>query len=120
MIGLLRQARSGWKGVTVQVRACGVADLPEEGTLRVELEGVPALCLASHAGCVYAFVDECSHGQARLSEGEIDEGEIECYLHGGRFDLGTGKPSCLPAMDPLRTFRTVVQGDDVLVEIEAP
>ena len=36
-----------------------------------------------------------------LSEGDVEGCEIECWLHGSRFDLRTGKPSGLPATEPV-------------------
>ena len=43
--------------------------------------------------------------------------EIECWLHGSRFDLRTGKPTGLPATEPVAVYPVTVQGDDVLVDV---
>ncbi len=43
--------------------------------------------------------------------------EIECYLHGSRFDLRTGKPTTFPATEPVATFPLELRGDDVYVDI---
>ena len=48
----------------------------------------------------YAVRDECSHASIPLSEGDIDDCHVECWLHGSRFDLRTGKPTGLPATEP--------------------
>ncbi len=42
---------------------------------------------------------------------------IECWLHGSRFDLRTGKPTGLPATEPVPVYPVTVQGDDVLVYV---
>ena len=39
----------------------------------------------------HAVYDECSHAQIALSEGELDDCTLECWLHGSRFDLA-GRP----------------------------
>ncbi len=117
MSDLLKKGR-GAASAGRSVRVCAVSDVPEEGTLRVEVGDGPGLCLANSEGEIYALLDQCTHGQSRLSEGEVDEGEIECYLHAGRFDLKTGRPTCLPAMDAVRTYRVTVEGDDVLVQLD--
>ena len=39
-----------------------------------------------------------------LSEGEVDGGAIECWLHGSCFDLRTGKPTGLPAFEPVPVY----------------
>ena len=45
---------------------------------------------------------------------------IECWLHGSRFDLRTGKPSGPPATEPVAVYAVQVDGDDVLVDVAAP
>jgi len=50
-----------------------------------------------------------------VSEGEIVDGEIECWLHGSTFNLTTGKPSCLPAVDPVPVYPTKIEGDVIYV-----
>ena len=54
-----------------------------------------------------------------LSEGEVDGCTLECWLHGSRFDLRTGKPVNLPATEPVQTFPTTIDGDTVLVDLSA-
>ena len=99
------------------VRACSTADVPDEGALRVEIAGRP-VCVARSNGTLYAIHDVCSHADVALSEGEVEDGTVECWLHGSRFDLRTGKPTGLPATEPVATFPIEVRGDDVYVDIE--
>lgn len=98
-------------------RACALSDLPEEGAIRVELAGQP-LCIARSRGEVFAIADVCSHADVALSEGDVEDGTIECWLHGSRFDLRSGKPTGLPATRPVPTFPVTIKGGDVLVELE--
>ena len=99
------------------LRACSLSDLAEDSALRVELAGRP-VCIARSAGEVFAISDVCSHADVALSEGEVEDGHIECWLHGSMFDLRTGKPTGLPATRPVPTFPVTVEGDDVLVQME--
>ena len=101
-----------------RLRACTLSDLPTEGALRVELDGT-ALCVARSGGTVYAIGDRCSHADVSLSEGDVEDGLIECWLHGSQFDLATGEPTSLPANKPVPTYAVTVEGDDVLVELES-
>ncbi len=98
-------------------RACSLADLPEEGSVRVELAGRP-VCIARSGGEVFALADSCSHADVALSEGDVEDGTVECWLHGSRFDLRSGKPTGLPATRPVPTFPVTIEGDDVLVQME--
>ena len=104
--------------VTVQyVRACRLDEVPEVGAKRVLLGTVPVAVVRSD-GEVYAIYDVCSHEDVPLSEGEVDDGEIECWLHGSRFDLHTGRPTGLPATKPVPVYPVKIDGDDVLVAVE--
>jgi 3-phenylpropionate/trans-cinnamate dioxygenase ferredoxin subunit len=98
-------------------RACALAEVPEDGALAVELDGEPVAVVRA-GGQVFAIRDECSHAAVPLSEGEIDGCTIECWLHGSRFDLRTGKPTGMPATEPVPVYQVKIEGDDVLVAIE--
>ena len=100
------------------VRACALSELPEEGAIRVELAGQP-ICIARSQGSVYALSDVCSHADVARSEGDVEDGAVECWLHGSLFDLRTGQPSGLPATRPVPTYPVTVEGDDVLVTMES-
>ena len=99
------------------MKACNLSDVPVEGAIRVELDGRP-VCIARSGGEVFAISDVCSHADVSLSEGEVEDGHVECWLHGSMFDLRTGKPTGLPATRPVPTFPVTVEGDDVLVQME--
>ena len=99
------------------MRACSLSDVPEEGAVRVVLDGKP-ICIARSEGEVFAISDICSHADVALSEGDVEGGKIECWLHGSLFDLRTGQPSGLPATKPVPTYPVTVEGDDVLVQME--
>ena len=99
------------------MRACAVSDLPEEGAIKVHLDGKD-ICVARSQGQVYALFDTCSHADVSLSEGDVEDGTVECWLHGSRFDLRTGRPTGLPATKPVHTYPVTVEGDDVLVKLE--
>ncbi|CAI7979341.1 MULTISPECIES: non-heme iron oxygenase ferredoxin subunit [Parafrankia] len=97
-------------------RACAAADLGDEAALGVEIDGEP-ICVVRSGGRLYAVRDECSHADVQLSEGEVENGLIECWLHGSQFDLATGQPTSLPAIDPVPTYPVTIDGDDVLVDL---
>ena len=100
------------------MRACSMSEIPTEGAIRVVIDGVP-VCVARTEGHVFAINDVCSHADVSLSEGEVEDGTIECWLHGSRFDLRTGAPTGLPATKPVATYPVTVNGDDVFVSLES-
>jgi 3-phenylpropionate/trans-cinnamate dioxygenase ferredoxin subunit len=66
---------------------------------------------------IFAVENICSHAAVALSEGEVEGCTVECWLHGSRFDLRTGKPTGLPATEPVATFPVEVRGTDVYVDV---
>ena len=100
-------------------RACGLGDLGDEAALHVDIDGVP-VCIAKSCGEFFAIYDVCSHQDVPLSEGDVDDCTVECWLHGSRFDLRTGKPTGLPTTRPVPVYPVKVDGDDVLVAVHEP
>ncbi len=100
-------------------RACSVADVAPDSAISVEI-GRTDVAIVHSNGRFYAIADECSHAAIPLSEGDVGDGEIECYLHGSRFDLATGEPLGLPATEPVAVYPCEVSGDDVLVDVTSP
>jgi 3-phenylpropionate/trans-cinnamate dioxygenase ferredoxin subunit len=101
------------------VRACALAELVDGTALRIEVDGLD-VAMVRTGDDVYAIEDECSHAAVALSEGEVDGCEIECWMHGSRFDLRTGKPTGPPATEPVPIFPVRIDGTDVLVDIDSP
>jgi 3-phenylpropionate/trans-cinnamate dioxygenase ferredoxin subunit len=89
-------------------RACALAEVREDEALAVTL-GSLAVAVARNGDEVFALQDLCSHAAVALSEGEVADCTVECWLHGSRFDLRTGKPTGLPATEPVATFPVEVR-----------
>ena len=103
------------------VKVCNLSDIPEEGALGVEIDDTPvALARTGSADNpeVYALHDICSHAEVSLSEGEVYNHTIECWLHGSCFDLRTGKPTNPPATQPVPTYNVKIEGGEVFVSLE--
>ncbi len=98
-------------------RVCSLADLTDSTPLQVDVDGL-AVAVVRHDDEVFAIEDECSHASVPLSEGEVEDCTIECFLHGSRFDLRTGKPTGPPATEPVPVFPVQISGDDVLIDLD--
>jgi 3-phenylpropionate/trans-cinnamate dioxygenase ferredoxin subunit len=85
----------------------------------VDVDGEPVAVVRS-GGEVFAISDICSHADVPLSDGEVADCEIECWLHGSRFDLRTGKPSGPPATVAVPVYPVQVRDGDVLVDVSTP
>ncbi len=100
--------------------AVALGDVPSPGAVRVVLDGVPVAVVRDGNGEVHAISDTCSHADVSLAEGEVDDCSIECWLHGSRFDLRTGKPLALPAIRPVAVYSVSIEDGQVLVDVSAP
>jgi 3-phenylpropionate/trans-cinnamate dioxygenase ferredoxin subunit len=107
-------------------RVCALSDVPEPGSLRIELDdpdGPEAIAVVRFEGEVYAVQDVCSHAEVPLSEGDVEEfggaPTIECWMHGSCFDLRTGEPTNLPATEPVPVYPVRVEGEDVYVDVDS-
>ena len=92
------------------VDVCAAGDISEGKALRVFV-GDRAVAVVRADGSLYAILDVCSHADVALSEGEVDDCSIECWLHGSRFDLRNGAPLSLPATLPVPVYDVEVRGD---------
>jgi 3-phenylpropionate/trans-cinnamate dioxygenase ferredoxin subunit len=101
------------------VTLCAVDEVPTGEARRFEVEGHEIALVNLGEDGFRAVGDVCSHAQAYLHEGEVDEdfGTIECPRHGSTFDLDSGKPRSLPATLPVPSYNVKVEDDQVKVEI---
>ncbi|MGO8874434.1 MAG: Rieske 2Fe-2S domain-containing protein [Acidimicrobiales bacterium] len=103
-----------------RVRLCRADEVELGSVRRFEPEGAPvAVAVANCDGGLHAVVDNCSHEDYRLSEGEVfaDVCEIECVRHGSTFSLVDGTPQSLPATRPITVLALEVVDGDVFVEL---
>jgi 3-phenylpropionate/trans-cinnamate dioxygenase ferredoxin component len=77
--------------------------------------GEKDVCVARIGEEVFAVADMCTHSEASLSEGDISNYKIECWLHGAEFDLRTGEAMTPPAVEALETFEVRRDGDTVTI-----
>jgi naphthalene 1,2-dioxygenase system ferredoxin subunit len=102
---------TGW------VRAAARADLAEGEVLGVEVVG-RSIALYDVDGRIFATDNICTHAYARLSDGWLDDGLIECPLHAARFDVRTGKVLDPPATEDLKTYPVRVIDDTIEVKLD--
>jgi 3-phenylpropionate/trans-cinnamate dioxygenase ferredoxin subunit len=99
------------------VRVCAVDDLPKVGALQADILGKLVAIVRDSGGAIHAIDDTCSHANVSLSEGDVEGVAIECWLHGSRFDLRSGKPIGLPATTPIAVYPVNIDGGDVFVSV---
>jgi 3-phenylpropionate/trans-cinnamate dioxygenase ferredoxin subunit len=101
------------------VRVCSTSDVPVGEARRFSLDGRLIAIVNLGEGGFRAIDAICSHAKYYLDEGEVDADfeTIECPKHGSTFDLNSGKPRTLPAIQPVDVFPVTTEGDDILIQM---
>jgi len=102
------QEPDGWQ------RVAAFADLADDAAFATRL-GNRRIALYRLDGQIYALDDVCTHALALLSRGFVEDGAVECPLHGARFDIATGRCLTPPATVDLRTYEVRIEGDEIFV-----
>jgi 3-phenylpropionate/trans-cinnamate dioxygenase ferredoxin subunit len=95
---------------------CGVDDLAVNEAQRFVVEGVPIAVVKDSAGDIFAIGDTCTHGDISLSEGFVEDDTLECWAHGSKFSLLTGKPLTLPAYEPVPVYKVDITDEGVFID----
>ena len=88
--------------------------LTDSKPVKIDLDGT-LVCVTRIGDEVFAIADTCSHSEASLSEGDVTNFKIECWLHGAEFDLRTGEVATPPASIPVETFEVKRNGDELTI-----
>ncbi len=68
-------------------------------------------------GEFYVIEDLCTHGKASLSEGFLDDYDIECPFHGGKFDIRTGEATAFPCATAIIVYDVKTDGGIVYAQV---
>ncbi len=101
----------------VQFHAVATTSEVDEGEVQQVSVGRTDIALYKLDGDYYATDDICSHAYASLADGYVENGQIECPLHGACFDIKTGKALTAPASVDLKTYPVKIEGDKILVGV---
>ena len=99
------------------VRVCAQAEIAPD-TVKAFDVGDKRLAVFNIAGKFYVTDDECTHASASLADGMLDGDVIECCMHLGAFHVPTGAVKAPPCTVALRTYKVMLQGDEVFVDLD--
>jgi len=97
------------------IKAAEIDELKPGTIKRITAEG-DAMLLCNVDGEYFAVADMCSHEDFSLSYGCLKGYDIECSLHGARFDVRTGEPTAEPAVESIATFPVVFMDQSILID----
>ena len=95
---------------------CKVEDVLKDEPLRVVLADDHAVSVYRWEGRFYCTDDLCSHGEASLSEGYVEGGQIFCPYHMGSFCISTGEPRAAPCSEPIRAYAVTERAGELWIE----
>ncbi len=98
------------------IDACATDDIDEEDLIRWDHDGKTYAIYNTDDG-FFATAGMCTHEEQHLEDGLVVGKVIECPLHGGRFDIASGKALSAPVCVDLITYPVRVEGGRVLVQL---
>ncbi len=101
-----------------EIAACKITELGPDEIREVPVEGRKSIAIYNLDGDFFATDDTCTHGDASLAEGDIEDGEIICPFHMGAFDIRTGEPTAPPCVSPIKTYPIRIEDDMVYVQVD--
>jgi 3-phenylpropionate/trans-cinnamate dioxygenase ferredoxin component len=99
----------------VSTKVCALGDLSVSTAKKVVVDGTAIAVVMDSAGEVHALGDICTHGDISLSEGFVEDDTLECWAHGSKFELTSGKPLTLPAYEPVPVFAVEIIDGDIYI-----
>ena len=96
----------------------GQADTLRPGQVRVVYGVRQQFAVCNVDNTFHCVADVCTHDGASFDQGELDGNEIECPRHGARFDVTTGRATCLPAVVPVKVYPVRVENGEIQIQVE--
>jgi 3-phenylpropionate/trans-cinnamate dioxygenase ferredoxin component len=94
------------------------------GSADMDMQDIVRFDYDNKTYCVYKLEDGffatdgiCTHEAVHLEDGLVIDGEIECPMHQGVFDIKSGEAMSPPACDDLKTYLVKVENDQVYIKI---
>ena len=98
------------------IRVVSKTDVAPGSSLAVEVHG-RQVAVFNADGIFYALGGTCTHRGGPLSEGELEGTTVTCPWHRAQFDLKTGSVLTPPAPQGVPSYKVVIEGDDISIEI---
>src|SRR3989344_6792189 len=100
-----------------RVKVAFFNEIPEGDLKKVQV-GEETIALYKLGGQIYATTNTCTHEQCLIDENHMMHNDVvECTCHGSQFDIKTGAVILPPAIESLKTYKVIVEGEDVLVDV---
>jgi anthranilate 1,2-dioxygenase ferredoxin subunit len=101
------------------IKLCDLDEFDEDEPLRAEVDGF-AYAVFKVGELVFVTADLCTHGPGLLSDGWVEDCQVVCPFHQGKFDLKTGVPTEPPCEVPVATWTPVIEDGGVYIDPSSP
>lgn len=92
------------------------ADVPAGRGATVKLKGGAEVALFNAGGKFYAIENFCPHKGVPLADSKIHGSQVECDLHGWRFDIRTG--ACLTKKNcSIESYEVLIEDDLIKIVV---
>jgi 3-phenylpropionate/trans-cinnamate dioxygenase ferredoxin component len=102
-----------------RVVVADLADIRLGEALTVNVADQPPISIFHTDQGLFAIDDTCTHQDASLADGWVEDCTVECPLHESCFDLRTGLVTGPPAKTPVRVHRVGVEGTRIWLQVRA-
>jgi nitrite reductase/ring-hydroxylating ferredoxin subunit len=96
------------------VKVADTKDIEPSQMKAVEV-GDENICVINVEGKYYAIGNVCMHQGGPLADGSLEGYEVECPLHGAKFDIRTGEVTNPPASTPESAYEVKVEDNNILI-----
>jgi nitrite reductase/ring-hydroxylating ferredoxin subunit len=100
-------------GSTEKVVLCKADDLAPGEMRVVEIGDATEVIVCNVDGRYSVIASRCSHADVELIDGDLEGDQLHCPLHGGCFDVWSGRATSRPAKKPIRTYASVIENGEV-------
>ncbi len=95
---------------------CNTNDVSEGEIICVSPDGdINELAVYNVDGDYFVSDNLCTHGDAKLSEGDLDGHNVVCPFHLGEFDVRTGEPTLAPCSIKLRVYPAMIRDGGIFI-----
>ena len=99
------------------IHACATDDIEDEDLIRWDHDD-HAYAIYNTGKGFFATDGHCTHEKQHLEDGLVIDCVIECPLHGGRFDICTGKALSAPCTVDLQTYPVRVEDGQIYIGLD--
>lgn len=117
---LLTQSAATFTQTAPTFVACESRELALGAVVTVTPPGHAAISVFHTDEGLFAVDDTCTHQDASLADGWVENCTVECPLHESCFDLRTGAVSGTPAKVAVRTYPVSVVDGSIVLELPRP